>query len=82
MTLPAALPGYVAGLRQGWAFSWRSLMAAELIALSPQLGVGLGAYLNQGSSLNSIETVIAAIFLIALAVFEIRRSEGALADIV
>ncbi|SFW91931.1 ABC transporter permease [Amycolatopsis australiensis] len=64
--LPAALPGFLAGLKQGWAFSWRSLMAAELIALSPQLGVGLGAYLNQGSSLNSIETVIAAIFLILL----------------
>src|SRR6185295_14547447 len=29
--LPAALPGYLAGLKQGWAFSWRSLMAAELI---------------------------------------------------
>ena len=64
--LPAALPGFLAGLKQGWAFSWRSLMAAELIALSPQLGVGLGAYLNQGSSFNSMETVIAAIFLILL----------------
>ena len=32
MILPAALPGYVAGLKQGWAFSWRSLMAAEIIA--------------------------------------------------
>ncbi|MEW2501223.1 ABC transporter permease [Amycolatopsis sp. CA-161197] len=64
--LPAALPGFLAGLKQGWAFSWRSLMAAELIALSPQLGVGLGAYLNQGSSLNAIEKVIAAIFLILL----------------
>ncbi|MDT8916131.1 ABC transporter permease [Amycolatopsis sp. PS_44_ISF1] len=64
--LPAALPGFLAGLKQGWAFSWRSLMAAELIALSPQLGVGLGAYLNQGSSLNAIEKVIAAIFLIML----------------
>ncbi|HWD06925.1 MAG TPA: ABC transporter permease [Amycolatopsis sp.] len=64
--LPAALPGFLAGLKQGWAFSWRSLMAAELIALSPQLGTGLGAYLNQGSSLNAIEKVIAAIFLILL----------------
>lgn len=31
---PAVLPGYVSGLKQGWAFSWRSLMAAELIAVS------------------------------------------------
>ena len=30
--LPAALPGYLAGCKQGWAFSWRSLMAAEIIA--------------------------------------------------
>jgi NitT/TauT family transport system permease protein len=64
--LPAALPGFLAGLKQGWAFSWRSLMAAELIALSPALGIGLGAYLNRGSSFNSMEAVISAIFLILL----------------
>ena len=29
--VPAALPGFVAGLKQGWAFAWRSLMAGELI---------------------------------------------------
>jgi len=64
--LPAALPGYLAGLKQGWAFSWRSLMAAELIAQSPDLGLGLGAYLNQGSSYNDMSMVMAAIFLILL----------------
>jgi len=31
--LPAALPGYVAGLKQGWAFAWRSLMAGELLVI-------------------------------------------------
>ena len=36
--LPAALPGYISGLKQGWAFAWRSLMAAELITYSPALG--------------------------------------------
>ena len=30
--LPASLPGFVGGLKQGWAFAWRSLMAGELIA--------------------------------------------------
>jgi NitT/TauT family transport system permease protein len=40
--IPAALPGYVSGMKQGWAFAWRSLMAAELIAISPQLGPGVG----------------------------------------
>ena len=64
--LPAALPGFLAGLKQGWAFSWRSLMAAEIIATSPQLGIGLGAYLKEGSDFNSMPGVIAAIFLILL----------------
>jgi NitT/TauT family transport system permease protein len=64
--LPAALPGYIAGCKQGWAFSWRSLMAAEIIAISPQLGKGLGAYLKEGSDYNSMPEVIAAIFLILL----------------
>ncbi|PRY36155.1 ABC transporter permease [Umezawaea tangerina] len=64
--LPAALPGYLAGLKQGWAFSWRSLMAAEIIATSPQLGLGLGQFLHNGQSLNDISMVIAAIFLILL----------------
>ncbi|HZZ50407.1 MAG TPA: ABC transporter permease [Pseudonocardia sp.] len=64
--LPAALPGYLAGCKQGWAFSWRSLMAAEIIAAGPLLGVGLGAYLEQGSNFNNMPMVIAAIFLILL----------------
>jgi len=64
--LPAALPGYLAGLKQGWAFSWRSLMAAEIIATSPLLGKGLGAYLDDGRTLSQMETVLAAIILILL----------------
>jgi NitT/TauT family transport system permease protein len=31
--LPAALPTYMAGLKQGWAFAWRSLMAGELLVI-------------------------------------------------
>src|SRR3984885_8425786 len=41
LILPASLPVYVAGLKQGWAFGWRSLMAGELIVLvfnQPALG--------------------------------------------
>ena len=40
--LPAALPSYVGGLKQGWAFAWRSLMAGELLVIigsKPSLGV-------------------------------------------
>ena len=44
VVLPAALPGFAGGLKQGWAFAWRSLMAGELlviIANRPSLGVRL-----------------------------------------
>ena len=34
--LPAALPSFVGGLKQGWAFAWRSLLAGELIVLHPR----------------------------------------------
>ena len=59
--LPAVLPAYVAGLRQGWAFSWRSLMEAELIVRSPELGLGLGSLLDQGRLLNDMSLVFAGI---------------------
>jgi NitT/TauT family transport system permease protein len=64
--LPAALPGYLGGLRQGWAFAWRSLMAAELITYSPALGQGLGQLLNQGRELSQMALVITSIGLILL----------------
>jgi NitT/TauT family transport system permease protein len=59
--LPAVLPAYLGGLRQGWAFSWRSLMAAELIVASPELGLGLGRLLDQGRLLNDMSLVFAGI---------------------
>ncbi|MFD9125435.1 ABC transporter permease [Kitasatospora sp. NPDC059571] len=62
--LPAALPGYLAGLKQGWAFSWRSLMAAELIAASPDLGVGLGRYLENQREFSDMSGVLLGIVLI------------------
>ncbi|MFJ9003090.1 ABC transporter permease, partial [Streptomyces sp. NPDC102359] len=64
ITLPAALPGYVAGLKQGWAFSWRSLMAAEIIASFPDLGVGLGQLLENGRNASDMAMVFEAILLI------------------
>ncbi len=45
VVLPACLPSFVAGLKQGWAFAWRSLMAGELLVIlsnRPSLGAGLG----------------------------------------
>ncbi|MFF4832915.1 ABC transporter permease [Streptomyces sp. NPDC001315] len=64
VTLPAALPGYVAGLKQGWAFSWRSLMAAEIIASFPDLGVGLGQLLENARTASDMAMVFEAILLI------------------
>ena len=62
--LPAALPGYLGGLKQGWAFSWRSLMAAELIVSSGDLGLGLGQVLDQSRTLGDLPGVLAGILAI------------------
>lgn len=64
--LPAALPGYVAGLKQGWAFAWRSLMAAEIIATSASLGHGLGQLLRQAQDTNDMALAFGTIVLVLL----------------
>lgn len=64
VVLPAALPNYLTGLEQGWAFAWRSLMAAELIAISPALGNGLGQTLETGRQLGDMSLIVTAILLI------------------
>jgi NitT/TauT family transport system permease protein len=64
--LPASLPGYLAGLKQGWAFTWRSLMAAELIAYSPDLGTGLGHVLQTGRDLGDMPMMLTAVFMILI----------------
>ncbi|MFT4257997.1 ABC transporter permease [Microbacterium sp.] len=64
VTLPAALPGYFAGLKQGWAFAWRSLMAAEIITVGGSIGFGLGTMLNQSRELADLASVLATILLI------------------
>ncbi|MFJ6634900.1 ABC transporter permease [Streptomyces sp. NPDC091376] len=66
IVMPAALPGYLAGLKQGWAFSWRSLMAAEIIASSPELGLGLGQLLENGRNNIDMPGVFLAILLILI----------------
>ncbi|ALG29200.1 MULTISPECIES: ABC transporter permease [Glutamicibacter] len=64
--LPAAMPGYVAGLRQGWAFAWRSLMAAELIAVGGSLALGVGSLLQRGRDLADLPLVMLVILTILL----------------
>lgn len=62
--LPAALPGYLAGLRQGWAFAWRSLLAAEIIVQSAQLGHSLGFLLKDAQDQTDMAGAFAAIGLL------------------
>lgn len=64
IVLPAALPAYISGLRQGWAFCWRALMAAEIIAGGQDLGLGLGTLLQRGRELDDVGGVLATILLI------------------
>jgi NitT/TauT family transport system permease protein len=60
--LPASLPYLLDGLRQGWAFAWRSLITGEMIYIS----LGLGQILMTGRDLNDINLVVAVMILIAL----------------
>jgi NitT/TauT family transport system permease protein len=68
--IPAALPGYVAGLKQGWAFAWRSLLAGELlviIAKKPSLGVRL-SFTQQNNDYVAMVAAMVMIFLIGVIV--------------
>jgi NitT/TauT family transport system permease protein len=65
VVLPASLPSFVGGLKQGWAFAWRSLMAGELLVT---LGVfSVGFLLQQYRNLNDAAGLI-AIMIVILAV--------------
>lgn len=63
--LPAALPFIVSGMKQGWAFAWRSLMAAEIF-VSILTGFGLGQLLNFGRELHAMEQVIGIMVVIVV----------------
>jgi sulfonate transport system permease protein len=63
--LPAALPFIVSGMKQGWAFAWRSLMAAEIF-VTILSGFGLGQLLHYGRELNAMDQVIAIMLVIVL----------------
>jgi len=61
--LPAALPYVVSGMKQGWAFAWRSLMAAEIF-VTILTGFGLGQILQYGRELNAMDQVIGVMIVI------------------
>jgi NitT/TauT family transport system permease protein len=65
VVLPASLPSFVGGMKQGWAFAWRSLMAGELlvvIANQPSIGFLLDA----NRQLADAEGLIAVMILILI----------------
>ena len=86
VVMPAALPAYLAGLKQGWAFAWRSLMAGELlviIAKRPSLGTDLqfARELADAPRLIAVMTVILVIGMVVDGVFSafangVRRRRG------
>src|SRR6476660_1815765 len=64
--LPASLPSFVAGMKQGWAFAWRSLMAGELlviIANHPSLGVLLSTDQDQADIASATAIIIVILVL-------------------
>jgi NitT/TauT family transport system permease protein len=63
VVVPAAIPGYVEGLRQGWVFAWRSLLAAELII---QGGKGLGHSLTNAGAAFDAATILALMIVIVV----------------
>lgn len=65
VVLPASLPHLVSGMKQGWAFAWRSLMAAEIL-VTILTGFGLGNLLHYGRELNAMDQVVGIMIVIIL----------------
>lgn len=60
--LPSSVPQLISGLRIAWAFSWRALMAGELLGA----GGGLGQLLEMGRSLGQMDLVISVMIIIGV----------------
>jgi NitT/TauT family transport system permease protein len=63
VVLPASLPSFVGGLKQGWAFAWRSLMAGELIAVVAGRP-SIGFLLQQSRDLRDTDGLVATMIVI------------------
>lgn len=62
VTLPAAVPYLITGMRLSWAFAWRALMAGELIGS----GSGLGQMLTFGRDVGNMSLVLSIMIIIAV----------------
>jgi len=63
LILPASLPSFISGLKQGWAFSWRSLMAGELLVIVPG-ALSIGVRMQQARDLSDASLVISYIIVV------------------
>jgi NitT/TauT family transport system permease protein len=66
LVMPAALPPYVAGLKQGWAFAWHGLFAGELLVIvpnSPSIGTLLSSDQDQLDMTGVISLMIVILVL-------------------
>jgi sulfonate transport system permease protein len=63
--LPAAMPSFVGGLKQGWAFAWRSLMAGELIVVIANKA-SLGQLLQVNREFSDHDGLLAIMMVILL----------------
>jgi NitT/TauT family transport system permease protein len=63
VVLPAAMPSFVGGLKQGWAFAWRSLMAGELIVVIANQA-SLGQLLQVNRELSDSKGLLAVMVTI------------------
>lgn len=64
--LPASLPSFLAGLKQGWAFAWRSLMAGEIVVIianQPSLGEQLHYARELADSAGLLATMIVVLMI-------------------
>jgi len=61
--LPAALPAFVGGLKQGWAFAWRSLMSAELLVVAANQ-TSIGQQLQSARNLSDTQQLLAIMIVI------------------
>jgi NitT/TauT family transport system permease protein len=81
VTIPASVPALAVGMRNAWAFAWRSLLAAELLMATR----GLGQVLMLGRELTEMDRVFAVMLLIGLLGYAIdqglfRRLEAVVAS--
>jgi NitT/TauT family transport system permease protein len=62
VSIPAALPAFISGLKQGWSFSWRSLLAGELLFST----VGVGKLLTEARDLADYPKLFAMMIIVVL----------------